>query len=539
MNHYFFWSLLFPVLLVATDFPEPNFTIQIPMRDGLELPTDIYLPDNQPHHHPCVLVRSPAGRKAFFARYYLQLVPKGYVVAIQDTRNVLDLEGKTFPYWTDGWGDLQDGYDTVEWLANSAFSNGKIGTAGVSALGITQLMMAPSAPPSLCCQHIGVAAASIYHHALFPGGQLLKDQVEGWLYRYAWDHGILNMIHGQPYYNEFWSHLNSLEVADQVKVPAVHQGGWYDIFLQGTIEAFLTRQTKGGEGAKGRQKLLIGPWTHYWPKETSLGDFVVPKEGYLPPVDLSLGHWFDIHLKGNGKAADELPPVTYYVMGPFDGTPSKGNVWKTAESWPIPHTIKPLFLRSDGKLVAQNQPFENDVVEYRYDPHDPVPTVGGRNLFMESGPKDQSPIETRKDMVLFTSEPLKEDLEVTGELKVKLFLSSTHEDTDIVVRLTDVYPDGRSILIADGIYRTGLQNCLNEIRCQEPQEIEVDLWSTSMVFAKGHRIRVSVTSSNYPRYEKNHNVGVLGSHLGASEVAMNRIHMGGQYASRILLPVIE
>jgi len=519
---------------------KPHQTVMIPMRDGHELPTDLYFPGENLSEYPCVLVRSPAGRTEPFVLFHVSLIKDGYVVAIQETRSANDKEGKTFPWWTDGWGELQDGYDTVEWLAQSPYCNGKIGTAGMSALGITQNMLAPSAPPSLKCQHIGVAASSVYHHGLFPGGQLLKDQVEGWLGRYAWDHGVYCCAINQPFYNDFWKRMNTVDVAENIDVPAVHYGGWYDVFLQGTIDGFVSRQEKGAEGARGKQKLLLGPWTHYWPKVTTLGDFDVPAQGYQPPVDLSLTTWLDIHLKGDSKKADELPAVTYYVMGPFDGTESKGNVWKTSDVWPVPHEKTPFYLTLDHKLDPKGAPHVKHALMYQCDPDDPVPTVGGRNLFLEAGAKDQREIEARKDVLVFTTEPLEEDLEITGSVITKLFLTSSHEDTDVVVRLTDVYPDGRSILITDGIYRTGLDHCLGCVSSsEEPREIEVDLWATSIVFAKGHRIRISITSSNYPRFEKNFNTGVVGSYSGKSEIAENTIHLGRNYPSHIELPVVH
>ncbi len=228
-------------LLIGQDLI-PNETIQIPMRDGFLLPADVYLPDVNAEKLPCILLRSPAGRKAPSWQNFALLAKLGYAVVIQDTRSAVDVEGKTMPFWSDGWGKDQDGYDTVEWLAKSAYTNGKIGTVGFSALGITQLLMAPTAPPALKCQYIGVAASSLYHHGIFPGGQLLKHQVESWLGLYAKDTSVLNHVCNQPFYNYFWSHFNCLPHANRVKVPGFLYGGWYDTFIQGTIDAFVARQ---------------------------------------------------------------------------------------------------------------------------------------------------------------------------------------------------------------------------------------------------------------------------------------------------------
>lgn len=533
--------LLFSQILLGEGI-NPSVTIMVPMRDGTALPTDIYFPDGQKKDLPCILLRSPAGRKAPTAVCFAILTQKGYLVAIQDTRSALDLEGKTFPYLSDGWGVQQDGYDTVEWLSQSPLTNGKIGTLGSSALGITQLFMAPTAPESLKCQYIGVAASSLYHHAIFPGGQLRKHQVEAWLGYYANDPGVHSYICGHPFYDDFWKKLDTTHMAHRVKIPALHQGGWYDTFLEGTLNAFVSRQEMGGEGAKGQQKLLIGPWPHFWPLTKQLGDFEVPRAGYNPPLDLSPAAWFDYYLKGTQNNIPNIPAITYYVMGPFDGSPSSGNVWRHAAQWPIPHTPTPLYLTSNKKLKIGSSGGDTKSFSYRYDPHNPVPTIGGNNLFLEPGPKDQRPIEQRRDVLVFSSDPLKEDVEVTGHITANLYFSSNQQDTDIAVRLTDVYPDGKSILITDGIYRLGMGNCTNcdtKIKTGQIIEVNVDLPPTSIVFAKGHSIRISVTSSNYPRFEKNCNIGFLGNYKGHAMVATNALYVGKKYPSRLILPIVR
>jgi predicted acyl esterase len=512
-------------ILTADENPKPDMTIMVPMSDGIELATDIYLPDPQAKSLPCILLRGPAGRHSNTATLYAKLAKAGYAVAIQDTRATKDEGGKSIPFYTDGWGPQKDGYDAIEWLAKHPITNGKIGTLGLSNMGITQILMAPTAPPSLKCQYIGAAAASLYHHAIFPGGQLLKNQVEGWLNLLSRDPSILKMILSQSEYSDFWSDFNAMNVAHKVQAPAVHQGGWYDTFIQGTIDAFTSRQEKGGEGAKGKQKLLIGPWVHRWPATLELGDFEVPKEGREPPFDLGPKRWFDFYLKGISNQTDQIPSVVYYVMGPFDGTPSSGNRWKTADTWPVPHQDVTFYLAPEKTLLEGIPPRQESRISYKHNSENPVPTIGGRNLFLAAGPMDQQPIEKRDDVILFTTPPLKEDLEVTGRIIAKLGFAADHHDNDIAVRLTDVYPDGKSILIADGIARA--KNVLKD----SPKEVEVDLWSTSIVFAKGHRIRVSVTGSNFPRFEKNL--------TKPDEWVTHQLYLGGKVPSRIILPVVR
>jgi predicted acyl esterase len=527
--------------IIAADEFSPDLTIKIPMRDGTELPTDLYLPSPQARGLPCILLRSPSGRKAHW-QDFAKLAKEGYVVAIQETRSALDPEGKTFPFIGDGWGKLQDGYDTVEWLAKSSYTNGKIGTWGASALGITQLLMAPAQPPHLKCQYILFAAASIYHHALFPGGQLLKHQAESWLGYYARDTGVQNYVCQRPFYNEFWKQLNSLEMSHRVKVPGMHVGGWYDTFLQGTLESFSSRHYQGGEGAYGHQKLVIGPWTHFWPMSQQFGDFEIPKEGMKLPFDISPKRWFDHYLKDIPNGIEDLPPVTYYVMGPFDGTPSSGNVWRTSDEWPIPALQTAFYLTPDFYLQGVPSD-EQGHVSYRYDPSNPISTMGGRNLFLDSGPKDQRSMEERTDILVFTSDKLLEDIEVTGPLTATLFFSSDQPDTDVVVRLCDVYPDGRSILISEGGYRLGVM-CYQkgekkQYKANKIIEVNIDLWATSLVFAKGHAIRLSISSSNYPRYEKNMNIGLLEVNTGKYQTAKNKVYMGKEHPSHLLLPIVK
>lgn len=530
-------------LLSADRGDAPHLTVMIPMRDGTELATDLYYPDGKPSKLPCILMRCPSGREAYPWRKYTELTQLGYVVAMQDTRSSADKEGKNIPYWADGWGNEKDGYDTVEWLAKSAFTNGRIGTFGFSAVGITQQMMAPTAPPSLKCQYIGVAAGSLYHHAIFPGGQLLKNQVEGWLGLYAKDPGIASYLSTQTHYNDFWQNFDSISAAGEVTAPAIHYGGWYDTFIQGTLDAFVSRQTKGKEGARGKQKLVIGPWTHAGPSSIDLGDFKVPENGREIPSAFSPQNWFGHYLKEEEKGFDKIPPVTYYLMGPFDGSSSSGNVWKSAEEWPVPAENISFYLGEQNSLTATPPTIKSSDYSYAYDPENPAPTIGGRNLFLQSGPMDQRPIEERGDVILFTSPPMAEDLEITGRLFAKLYFSSDCDDTDIAFRLCDLYPDGKSILITDNIFRTGLPGSEHrgEPKAEQmsPREVELDLWSTSIVIAKGHRLRVSITGSNYPRFEKNDNKGILNIHKQTPIIANNKIHIGTLYPSQVILPIVK
>lgn len=523
----FLFLFLLPCLVFGGELPKPDATLQIPMRDGTRLAADLYYPPAASKPLPCILMRSPSGRQSPYALMFLPLLEQGYAVVIQETRSSKDKKGKTLPYLSDGWGDQQDGYDTVKYLTNSPYTNGKIGTVGPSAMGITQLLMAPTNPPGLTAQYVSFATSDLFHHCLFEGGELCKDQVESWLTLYAWDPEVYRQVYTQNKYNSYWEHFNVLSQAPKVKTPILHIGGWYDLFLKGALEGYEVLQKEGGEGARGAQKLVVGPWSHLWPHVTTLGEFEYPPEAHAPPYDFSPASWFAKHLKE--ESTSDFPNVLYYVMGPFDGSSSSGNVWKTASQWPIPSQQTALYLQ-EAALSYEPSNVESSR-SFIYDPENPVPTTGGRNLFLPSGPFDQREIEAREDVLVFTTELLEKDIEITGALKAILFIDTDQEDTSFSVRLTDVYPDGKSLLIADGINRVSESSNRNEIH--------IDLSSTSIVFAKGHKIRVAVASSNYPKYEKNLNSVKRIFESPAPSIAKNTVLSGPKTPSRIILPVIS
>ena len=553
--------------------PVPQQTESVAMRDGVRLATDIYLPSPDAKGLPCILMRTPYGRTRY-NRETGSMAQWGYAVAIQDTRGRFDSQGKAMAFQSDGWGERQDGYDTVEWLARQPFCNGRVATVGASAMGITQNLMAPAAPPSLVCQYILVAPASLYHEASYAGGVLRKKQVEDYLRGQAHP-DALQLTLDHPQYDAHWRAYDTIPLAGRVRVPAIHYGGWFDTFSEGTIRGFVARQNHGGEGARGRQKLVMGPWTHGGPSKTEFGDFELPEAARRVPIDISARRWFDHHLMDKPNGIDTIPPIIYYVMGPMDGSPSSGNVWRTAKRWPVPTVATPFYLAADGKLTRESAPINAGRVVYTYDPADPTPTHGGRNLTLPAGPKDQRRVESRSDVVTFTTGPLTSDLEIAGRVTARVFFSTEARDIDMAVRLCDVYPDGRSILIAEGIRRLShraapvlepvtsrvapaLEPVTSRVApvlepvwlchqrsdhpatswdfvppVQEPvppiTEVEVDLWSTAIVFAKGHRIRVSISSANYPRWQANPNVG--------EKPARNTIYLGKDRPSRLVLPV--
>lgn len=510
------WSSEAPV----PNVPSPDIEIDIPMRDGAKLPANMYFPNHKKGAYSCILVRNPIGKENFDPSW-LSLLENDYMIVIQSTRSSIDQTGKQLPYITED----RDGYDTVEWLAASEFTNGQIATLGLSATGITQLFLAPTQPPHLKCQYIEVAAPSLYQYAVWPGHVFRKEQVEGWLYVHKRDPAIITWLHAQTEYDEFWKRFDNLRKAKDVKIPQVHIGGWYDIFIQGTIDTFRAAQSESPSAAN--QRLIIGPWAHRWKRSPNFGDFPALEQGKQPPHPITMKDWFDYFVKNKETGISEIPLVQYYVMGPLDGTKSLGNVWRSATEWPPQARVDTYYLKDGNGLttVAQEQ---GAFCAVSFDPENPVPTVGGRNLFLPDGPKDLTTIEQRKDVVCFTTEPLAEDLEVTGRVMGEIYLTDVAVNRDICCRISDVYPDGKSIIIAEGV-----SHVTPGATSEMIQKVDVDFWSTSMVFAKGHKIRLSVSASNFPAYETS-----LIANPDASPTCFS-LHLGGSQASHLSLPIIQ
>ncbi len=522
------------LITAAVCCAKPTQTAMVTMRDGVKLATDIYLPDGK-GPWPAILFRTPYGKgtaqgQAMMANQH------GYAFVSQDIRGRFGSEGVDYPvFGHDGWGEHQDGYDTVEWVAVQKWCNGKVGTVGASANGITQNMMAPSRPPHLVCQYVAVAFSSLYHQAVYQGGAFRKSLVEGWVKGNKLNPENLKEMRSHPDYDDFCRQFDPELVAHRVNVPVLFLGGWYDIFNAGSINSFLTINKKGDKGARGKCRLVMGPYGHGRSE-----DLIFPNTEYPKPADML--NWFDIWMKKDGKGIDEIPVVQYFVMGDPADTKNGANVWKTADDWPIPAKIKPFYFNANGSLRPRPPKKADTSLSYKYDPKNPVPTIGGANLIIKKGPRDQRPVESRQDVLLFTSRELKKPVEITGQLKVKLWASTAATDTDFTAKLCDVYPDGRSMIVADGIIRARHRNSMEKSELTEPgkiYEFEIDLWSTSLVFCPGHRIRVAISSSNSPRFEPNPNTGTPSGMDNETQVATNTIYLNIDHPSHILLPVVE
>ena len=522
----------------AADTARRKQTHMVAMSDGVRLATDVFLPAGE-GPWPVVLSRTPYNKAGGSPTGYLR---RGYAVVKQDMRGRFASEGENLPFVACGWGEHHDGADTVAWIRKQAWCSGKVATAGGSALGITQNLMAGAAPEGLVCQNIAVAAFSLYHHAAYVGGALRKSQIEGWLKGNRFDPKAIGIYRAHPAYDEFWRALDCSQRVGRMTSPAVHIGGWFDTFAAGTVAAFVERQHKGGRGAKGHQMLVMGPWGHGIPRGGRVGELRFPN--HTPPRKYNASAWLDYHVKGTQAWVKDLPPVAYYLMGDTSDANAPGNEWRFADDWPVPHTPTAWYFHAAGALSTGRPPGvagKGARREYTFDPNRPCPTVGGCNLLLPGGPRNQNRIEKRGDVLTFTTEPLKQPVEITGHPTAKIHVSSSAADTDLSVRLCDVYPGGRSYLMAEGMLRLRYREGFAKPGPLTPGEVaavEVRLWPTSIVINRGHRIRITVTSSNYPRFDVNPGTGKPHRKGGRLVKQTNRIYCGGAQASHVLLPVV-
>lgn len=554
--------------------------VAAPMRDGVRLSADVFRPD-APGRFPVILIRTPYDKEAYgkYSSFPDHAAKKGYVVIVQDVRGRYGSEGEFLPYAQ----EIEDGYDSVEWAAALPYSNAKVGTQGCSYLGAVQWQLATAAPPHLVAIFPQCTFANARHFFFFGGtfdlswinwlngrlpdikkrrgivGKDASPEAAGdrwatnkwkWLsYLPLRDFPLLKEF--CPYYYEWLSHPDDDSYWDfaavekkhrQVQVPAYNFTGWFDdgYGQPGAILNFLGMKKNGKtKEAREGQKLIIGPWTHCNPT-TEAGDIDFGPEAAMDLNELVL-RWFDFWLKGIDNGILSEPPIKIFVMG--------SNRWRYEQEWPLARTkFTSYYLHSRGGAnslngngtLDRNTPASEDPDLYVYDPSNPVTDF----RFEESGPRDQRPIETRNDVLVYTSEPLAEDLEVTGPITAEIWASSSAKDTDFVVKITDVYPDGYSQNITpplSGILRARYRESESNPMLLTPGKIykfDIGLMYTSQVFKKGHRIRVAVTSSYFPHMDRNPNTGHPFGEDQWVVRAMQKIYHDRDLSSRIILPEI-
>jgi putative CocE/NonD family hydrolase len=554
------------------------------MRDGVTLYADVYRP-NVEGKFPVLLTRLPYNKDLpFYSHRYLdtnRLVQNGYMVIVQDVRGRYNSEGDFYPFVH----EAEDGYDTVEWAATLPYSNGKVGMFGLSYYGFTQLLAATERPPHLKAIVPAMTLTDWQKDSVEKDGKYNLSSSQTWALEsvapdeikrkyqdpLTYENKIKKMA---GYYNEIeewfkympaseWPPLKELGVAefffdfiqnrlseeqykkvsisekfDQIQVPAYHIAGWYDNFLQATIRNFSELSKKENPTM---QKLIIGPWAHGIFQST-LGDrhfgLHASQDWIDYETDLTGLHirWFNYWLKDERAEFNTEAPIKLFVMGI--------NEWRNEHEWPLARTVyTPYYLHSegkantrfgDGKLGAQ-LPNQEQADTFMYDPTKPVPTNGGGTLVARTipGPIDQRQIEERKDVLVYTSEPLTDSLEVTGPVKVKLWVKTDVVDTDFTAKLIDVTPEGKALHLTDGIRRVKVDNQHQAI------EVDIDLWATSNVFLPGHCIRVEISSSNFPRYDINLNTGKTMIESSEAKTATQTIYHQQEFPSHILLPIIK
>jgi putative CocE/NonD family hydrolase len=568
----------------------------VPMRtrDGLTLRADVYRPDAA-GRHPVLLSRLPYDKRGRRRPGDIDpFVERGYVVVIQDTRGRFASDGDE--YYPLVW-EAPDGHDAVEWAAQLPYADGRVGTMGQSYLGATQYLLAPTRPPHLAASFPVSAPADfdecwIYHTGgafelgwqipytilmardtitrrglgatLLPALERLLAPAETpwappltaeayrrlplieWAELLAPVARYLGDYLREPTAGPRSARVNVAAQHERIDVPMYHVTSWYDIFLHGGIANFCgLRRRAPTERARAAQKLLIGPWAHLFPytnpTSTGTGDADFGAAALIGIHDIQL-RWFDHWLKGIDTGLLDEPPVKIFVMGE--------NRWRDEDDWPLARTRStPYYFHSGGHagtsggdgVLSPREPGEEPPDEFVYDPADPVPTRGGNTLILPMGVQDQRPVEARADVLVYTSEAVTSALEVTGPVTVTLYAASSARDTDFTAKLVDVRPDGYAHNLADGIVRGRYRESRARPALLAPGEVSrftIDLWATSHVFLPGHRVRVDISSSNFPRFDRNLNTGEDQATARTWQTARQTIFHDRRYPSHVVLPVI-
>jgi putative CocE/NonD family hydrolase len=560
-------------VLVELDVP-------VPMRDGVRLRANVYRPPEG--RWPVLLTRLPYGKDLPLGTAILdpvQAARRGYVVIVQDTRGRLASEGDWQPFIN----EAKDGVDTIAWAAELPYGDGQVGMYGTSYFGFTQWSSAVLGPPALKVLIPFLTWADPLNGLAFRGGALelgvnahwgLQMGLDGLVRQFGTDPRALYAaiaalareidqlgpygyaalplaefapLRRQPVLPAFFDRiaqpndpdpLEPLTIAgkyDQVDVPTFNVGGWYDIFLGDTIATFQAMRSLGRP-----TKLLIGPWTHT--RHTNpIGELNFGFGSQITFINLQADfarvqlRWFDHWLKGIDTGLMAEAPIRLFVMG--------ANVWRDEQEWPLARARETRFyLRMNGELSTE-APDAEAPDRYRYDPSDPVPTQGGALLMPPeflTGPLDQRSIDARPDVLTYTTQPLERDTEITGPVRVQLWACSSAPDTDFVARLVDVYPDGRAYNLTDGIIRARFRDGRSASLLQpgRPYSFDIDLWATSNVFKAGHRIRLQVCSSNFPRWDRNPNTGHPFGQDDELRVAEQTILHDAEHPSHVVLSLV-
>jgi predicted acyl esterase len=509
--------------------------VMVAMRDGVQLATNLYLPDGD-GPWPVVLTRTPYNKNGA-DRSAATYIARGYALVSQDVRGRYESEGENRPFET----DIEDGYDTVEWIASQEFSNGKIGIFGTSAPGITSNLAAASAPPHLTAAYVTVAPDSLFYRSRFVGGVFKESHSGGWLRGQGVSEAEISAYRARAVLDQGWLDTDFLFHRENVQIPVYNVGGWHDIYAEGSLYNYQYLQNEGRLGARGKQKLFMGAFGH----GALQGDLEYPDGGLISGDIEQQLRWWDYWLKDIDNGIMNEPPISFYMMASArKGDVSPLNRIVQTDSWPPAHQLTRLYLQPDMSIGDSAPRADAASISYRFDPDNPVPTVGGQNLGRDVGPRDQREIGERQDYLRFQTPALEADLVVAGHIDMELYVSTDVLDTDFVVKLVDIYPDGYEALILDYPLRTRFRNGQRQedVQLMTPGDVEkltINMWSTAQTFEKGHRIGIHVTSSNFPRFAVNPNNGAaLDDTATPAKVANNTIYFDAQRPSAIVLPVV-
>lgn len=552
--------------------------VPVKMRDGVTLYADIYRPRREARF-PAIITRTPYGvQRDGMHEPVIGFAQRGYAVVVQDTRGRYESEGTWDPFRN----EAKDGYDTIEWAAKQPWSNGKVGMHGGSYLGHVQWQAATLSPPHLKAIFPVLASTSVYHNTFYQGGAFKLALAFGWgvvrmpnrimnpQYWHAetapqelkYENIIwtlpLNRLDlessGQqvgffrdwlrhPSYDDYWRAISDEERFEAVKVPAYTFGGWFDLLLGGTLNGYTGVRAKGGsEAARKGVRMIIAPWGHGATQK--YGDLDFGPEAMRSLFDLEL-RWNDHYLKGIDNGIDREAPVELFVTGV--------NKWVRYADWPVPGTqFVPLYLsggghanslRGDGTLTFDTASGAG-ADHFVYDPSNPVPSVGGNDCCgapFPWGPRDQRTVEARQDVLVYSTGILTKPVAIAGPVKMKLYAATDGRDTDFTIKLVDVFPNGAAYNVAEGILRARFHKGLDKMELLEPNRtylLEIDMRGTANVFQPGHRIRVDVTSSNFPQFDRNPNTGEDPGVSDKVRVARQTVFHGGDTRSHLVVPLV-
>ena len=551
---------------------EVRYDVKVPMRDDVNLSADIFFPKGHEGPFPVVFSRTPYDNTAeamvdsaiFFAQ-------NGYVFVAQDARGRNDSDGEFYPFFN----EFNDGHDSIEWIGSQPWCDGNVGMVGGSYVGNVQWQAAAMGSRYLKAIVPTVIGTSILENAHYQSGTFQLAVSTTWALRqdgrtrqdisiYNWEQLFKTLplkdfdkAAGKdvqffrdwvdhPDYDDYRKALAIDERYQDIKIPVLQIGGWYDVFALGTFDNFVGMRERGGsELARSNQRVVVGPWVHSASSMTHAGEVDFGKSSVLDLHDIEL-RWLDHWLKGIDNGAEGDVPLRMFVMGI--------NKWRDEHEWPLARTqFTPYYFHGDGSAnsmlgdggLSAEPPDDEPADRFVYNPAFPVPTRGGNTCcnseLVPWGAYDQRPIEYRNDVLCYTSDPLEEDMEVTGPVIVKLFASTDGRDTDFTAKLVDVAPDGYAVNLCDGIIRGRYRQSLERQELLAPgtvYEFTIDLWPTGNVFKKGHRIRVDISSSNFPRFDRNPNTGNKFGQDAELRVAHQTVLHDRAHQSHVLLPVV-